>query len=112
MVSELSDNLARQGMNLDLYCQFTGQTQESLKESMKEDAEKRVKFQVIIAAVAKAENIEVSDEDYDNQIKELAEIYSRDADEIRKIFTGNEERLKADIANQKALDFVKENVAK
>ena len=79
---------------------------------MKEDAEKRVKFQVIIAAVAKAENIEVSDEDYDNQIKELAEIYSRDADEIRKIFTGNEERLKADIANQKALDFVKENVAK
>lgn len=112
MLAEFKDNLARQGMNLDLYTQFTGQSEDAIKATMRDDAEKRVKFQLIIAAVAKAENIEVTEEDYDKEIKDLAEMYSRDAEEIKKIFTGNEDRLKADIANQKALDFVKENVAK
>lgn len=112
MVSEMTENLSRQGLNMDLYTQLTGQSLDDMKAQMADQAEKRVKFQLIIDAVVKAENIEVTDEELDEQYKEIAAYYSRDVEEIKKIFAGQEYRVKADVANKKAVDFIKENVSK
>lgn len=112
MIQELNNNLAGQGLNLDTYLKFTNSTIDSLKESMKGDAEKRVKFQLIIAEVVKAEKFEATEEEIEKEYKDLAETYSRDVDEIKKIFTGHEDQIKDQIVSRKAVDFVKENVAK
>lgn len=111
MVSELNDNLARQGLSLDTYLKFTNSTVDSIKESMKSDAEQRVKFQLIIAEIVKAEKFEATDEEKENEYKTLAETYNMDVDKVKEAFKGHEDQITNQIVSQKAVDFVKENVA-
>lgn len=112
MISEVSDNLARQGLNLDTYMKFTGQTLDKMKEDMKEDAEKRVAFQLVIGEVAKAEKLEATDEEVEDYYKEIADQYGMEVDAVKKALAGREADVRADVVRNKAVDFVKENVAK
>ncbi|GGB03858.1 trigger factor [Macrococcus hajekii] len=105
MMQEFEQRIAQQGLNLDLYYQFSGQTEEQLKESMSADAEKRVKTNLTLAAIAKAENIEVSDADVDAELTKMSEQFGLSVDDIRAAL-GNAEVLKDDLRIQKAIDVL------
>jgi trigger factor len=97
-----------QGMNLELYFQFSGQDEAALREQMKEEAEKRVRVNLTLEAIAKAENIEVSDEEVTEELNKMAEMYNMSADQITQAL-GSLEGLKADLQIKKAVDFLVEN---
>lgn len=109
MLQEFERNIQMQGLNLDLYFQFTGTDEESLREQMKEDAEKRVRTSLTLEAIAKAENLEVDDETVQKELEKMAEMYNMDVEEVKKIMAPNMESLKADLRLQKAIDFLVEN---
>lgn len=112
MMQEFEQRIAQQGLNLEFYYQFSGQTEEQLKESMKADAEARVKTNLTLAAIAKAENIEISDADVDAELSKMSEQFGLSVDDI-KAALGNGEVLKDDLRIQKAIDvLVKESKEK
>lgn len=110
MIKDFEQQLAYQGMNLDLYYQFSGTDENGLKEQFKKDAENHVKTNLVLDAIAKAENIEVSDEELEHELQHLAEQYQRDVEEIRQIFSARDglEGLKADLQIRKTIDFLLE----
>jgi len=111
MLQEFEQQLSYQGMNLDLYYQFAGTSEDGLKEQFKKDATTRVKTNLVLEAVAKAENIEITEEDIEEEIQRLAEAYKREADEIKSLFASREDGLdglKSDIQIRKTIDFLVE----
>ena len=78
MLREVEQNLSQQGLTMDLFQQLTGKTLDDMKAEMREQAEKRVKFNLILSEIVKAENIEVSDDEVDDEIKEIATYYGRE----------------------------------
>ena len=111
MLRDFENRLSSQGMNLDLYYQFSGQDEAALLEQMKGDAEKRVLNNLVLEAVAKAENLTVSEEDVNVELEELSKLYNRPAEEIRSIFAqnGNLENLSEDLLLRKAIKLIVEN---
>ena len=110
MLREVEQNLSQQGLNMELFQQLTGKTMEDMKTEMREQAEKRVKFNLILAEIAKAENIEISDEEVDDEIKEIATYYGREFDEVKTIFEAQMGQIKSDLATRKAVQLIKDNV--
>ena len=110
MLREVEQNLSQQGLNMELFQQLTGKTMEDMKAEMSEQAEKRVKFNLILAEIAKAENIEISDEEVDDEIKEIATYYGREFDEVKTIFEAQMGQIKSDLATRKAVQLIKDNV--
>lgn len=108
MMQEFEQRLQAQGMNLELYFQFSGQDEDALKEQMKEDASKRVKYNLTLEAIAKAENIEVTDEEVDAEVAKMAEMYNMPVDSIKQAL-GSVDGLKEDLKVRKAIDFLVEN---
>lgn len=112
MFKEFEQQLSYSGMNLELYYQFTGTDEDALREQFKNDAKIRVKTNLVLEAIAKKEQIEVTDEEVDVEITRLADMYQRSVDEIRNIFTSREDGLaglKADIQIRKTIDFLAQN---
>ena len=108
MLKEFEQRLQMQGMNLELYTQFSGQDEAALKEQMKEDAEKRVKSNLTLEAIAKAENLEVSDEEADAELTKMAEAYNMPVENIKQAI-GSTDAMKEDLKVRKAIDFLVEN---
>ncbi|WP_019154723.1 trigger factor [Robertmurraya massiliosenegalensis] len=108
MLQEFEQRLQMQGMNLDLYFQFSGQDETALRDQMKEEAEKRVRMNLTLEAIAKAENIEVAPEEMDAELNKMAEMYNMPVENITAAL-GSLDGLKADIQVRKALDFLVEN---
>ncbi|RCW42645.1 trigger factor [Paenibacillus prosopidis] len=111
MVKDFENRLRMQGMNMDLYFQFSGQNESVLREQMRADAEKRVRNNLVLDAIAKAEGIAATDEDLTEELENLSKAYNRPADELREIFTknGNIDSLKEDVALRKTIKFLLEN---
>ena len=111
MLNEFKQQLSMQGMSFDMYSQYTGLNEETMLEQVKPEAEKRVKSRLVLEAVAKAENIEVTDEDLDKKLEEMAAMYGIEADKF-KGYIGEKERvsIKKDIAVEKAADFIVANI--
>ncbi|WP_408007117.1 trigger factor [Pseudalkalibacillus sp. A8] len=111
MMKEFDQRLQMQGMNLDMYSQFSGTSEDQLKEQMKEDAEKRVRTNLTLEAIAEAENIEVSEEEVDEEIKKMAEMYQMEVDKMKQMLAmqGGPDLLKGDLKVRKAIDFLVEN---
>lgn len=107
MLKEFEQRLQMQGMNLELYTQFSGQDEAALKEQMKEDAEKRVKSNLTLEAIAKAENLEVSDEEVDAELTKMAEAYNMPVENIKQAI-GSTDAMKEDLKVRKAIDFLVE----
>lgn len=110
MMRDVEQNLSQQGLTLELFQQFTGKTADDMKDEMREQAEKRVKFNLILSEIVKAENIEVTDEEVDAEIKEIATYYGREFDEVKKLFESQMIQIKGDLASRKALQLVKDNI--
>ncbi|GIP31330.1 trigger factor [Paenibacillus sp. J2TS4] len=111
MLKDFEDRLRMQGMNLEMYFQFSGQSEEALKEQMRGDAEKRVLNNLVLEAIAKEENIEASEEDINEELENMAKTYQRTVDEIRGILeaNGSLENMGKDISIRKTIDFLVEN---
>lgn len=110
MVYDMANRLQYQGLSLDQYFQYTGQNMETLKDSMKEEAKKKIEARLILEAIAKAENFEVSDEDVEAEIAKMAEMYNMEVEKIKETIGKDEnDSIKQDILNQKAYDFIVEN---
>ena len=111
MVKEFENRLRTQGMNIDMYYQFTGQSADDLKGQMRADAEKRVRNNLVLEAIAKAENLEATEEEINAELENLAQMYGRSVDEIRSIFAsnGNLGSLLQDIVNRKTVKFLVDN---
>ncbi|MFN2745040.1 MULTISPECIES: trigger factor [Bacillus] len=108
MMKEFEQRLQMQGMNLELYFQFSGQDENALKEQMKEDAEKRVKSNLTLEAIAKAENLEVTDEEVEEELSKMAEAYNMPVENIKQAI-GSTDGMKEDLKVRKAIDFLVEN---
>ncbi len=109
MLRDFEMRLRQQGMNLDLYYQFSGQSEEALREQMKSDAETRVRNFLVLEAVAKAENLEVSDEELEEELSKMAESYGRSVEEIKNIFAGALDDIRADLLTRKSVQFLVDN---
>ena len=107
MADEFAGRLKQQGLSIEQYFQFTGLTPDRLLADMQPEALKRIKNRLVLEAIVKAENIEVSDEDYEAEITKMAESYGMETDKIKE-FMGEyeQEQIKKDIAVQKAVDLV------
>ncbi|MFC0469448.1 trigger factor [Halalkalibacter kiskunsagensis] len=114
MLQEFEQRLQAQGMNLEMYFQFSGQDEEAMREQFKTDAAKRVRVNLTLEAIAIAENLEATDEDVDKEIEKMAEMYQRSVEEIKNIFAaqGGLEGIKGDLKIQKAVEFLVENSKK
>ncbi|MBV6685442.1 trigger factor [Bacillus sp. JRC01] len=108
MMQEFGQRLQMQGMTLELYFQFSGQSEEDLRGQMKEDAGKRVRTNLTLEAIAAAENLEVTDEEAEEEVNKMAEQYNMSADNIKQAL-GGLDTLKADLKVRKALEFLVDN---
>jgi trigger factor len=108
MLQEFEQRLQMQGMNLELYFQFSGQDENALREQMKEEAVNRVRVALTLEAIAKAENIEATDEDVNAELEKMAGMYNMTVDNI-KAALGGVEGIKGDLQKQKAVEFLIEN---
>lgn len=113
MMKDFENRLRQQGMNLELYFQFSGQDEAALKEQMQGDAEKRVRNNLVLEEIAKSENLEVSDADIEDELDNLSKLYNRPAEELRGIFAANGylENLGSDLKVRKAVKFLVDNSA-
>ena len=107
MIQEFAQNIQMQGLSIEQYFQFTGLTAETMMEQVKPQAEKRIKSRLVLEAVAKAENITVSDEDFDKEVAKMAEMYQMEADKVKEsIGEEGKKQMMEDLAVQKAAEFV------
>ena len=110
MVQDYAYRLQMQGLDLNTYLGYLGQTMEQFKEQFMEGAKHQVKVKLALDAIVKAENIEATEEEIEQEVAKLAEQYSMDAEQIKKAVPA--EQLSADIVTRKAVDFVVENAVK
>lgn len=107
MIQEYAQQLSYQGLSLEQYMQFTGQTPELMKEQIKPQALKRIQSRLVLEAVVKAENIEATDEEFDAEIKKMAEMYQMEEDKLKEMIGDSEKKgITMDIAIQKAVELV------
>lgn len=110
MADDFAQRIQMQGISIDQYFQFTGLTREAFLEQMKPQAEKRIKSRLVLEAVAKAEGIEASDDEYNEEIKKMSEAYQTDIEQLNDMIGAFEKKaIKEDICIKKAADFVVEN---
>ena len=90
--------------------QWVRQNMETLKASMKPEAEKKIKARLVLEAIAVAENIEATDEDVEAEIARMAEMYNMEVEKIKETIGDDEkDSIKQDLVNQKAYDLIVEN---
>lgn len=107
MLQDFAQRLQYQGMDFNTYMQYTGGTVESFKESMKPQAEKQLKTTLVLEAIAKAENIEITDEEVGDKIAEMAKQYNMEADKLRELMQESDiAGLKNELAMNKVIDML------
>lgn len=109
-IRENNARMVQQGISFEQYLGYMGTTLDQFKEQMKPSAERQVKGTLALEAIAKTENIEVSDEEVEEQLKKMAETYNMELDKVKGFMRDEDlENIKADLKISKALDFVVEN---
>lgn len=107
MAEDFAQRLQQQGLSIEQYFQYTGLTADKVLDQMKPDAVKRIQNRLILEAIVKAENIEVSDEEFDAELTKMAEMYKMELDKIKEIMGEYEaKQVKEDLAIQKAVDLI------
>lgn len=110
MANDFAQRLQQQGLTLDQYFQFTGMTAEKMTEELKPQALKRIQTRLVLEAIVKAENIEISDEKIDEEIQKMADAYKMEADKLKEFMGEKEkEQMKLDMAVQEAVTFLVDN---
>ena len=107
MVEDFAQRLQQQGLSVEQYFQYTGMTADKIMEEMKPEAVKRIQSRLVLEAVVKAENIEVSDAEFEEELNKMAEQYKMEIEKIKE-FMGDYEKkqIKEDLAIQKAIEVI------
>ena len=107
MAEDFAQRLQQQGLSVEQYFQYTGLTPDKILADMRPEAEKRIKNSLVLEAVAKAENIEVSDEEFEAELQKMAEMYKMELAQVKE-FMGESDakQMKGDIAIQKAVEII------
>ena len=105
---DFTNRMQQSGFTAEQYFAATGQTEADLKATMRPDAQRRVKGSLVLDAVIKAENIEISDEDVEKEYTEMSTLYNMDVEQIKKLLPAA--NIKDDLAQQKALELIKSSV--
>ncbi|MBQ2986109.1 MAG: trigger factor [Tyzzerella sp.] len=110
MTQEFAQRLQSQGLSMEQYFQFTGLTADKMKEEMRPQAVKRIETRLVLEAIAKAENIEISDEKLDAELTKMAETYQMEVDKLKEYMGESEKaQMKADMAVQEAVTLLVDN---
>lgn len=109
MMDDFAQRMQAQGLSIQQYFQFTGMTAEQYKEQMQPRALKNIQSRLVLEAVAKAENIEVTEEDLEAEMTKMAEMYKMEVEKVKELIGDyQKDEMKKDIAIQKAVDLVTE----
>lgn len=109
-MDNFAQNLMSQGLTMEQYAQFTGMTADKMMEQMLPSAEKNIKTRLVLEAIAKAENIEISDEKIDEKLAEMAKSYDMEVEKLKDLVgEAEKQQMKDDMAVQEAIDFLVEN---
>ena len=107
MMEDFARRMQSQGLSLEQYFQFTGMDVKKMHDQMKPEALKRIQNSLVLEAVAKAENIEISDEKVDEEIAKMAEAYKMEVEKLKGIIGDSErDQMKKDLAVQAAADLI------
>ena len=107
MMDDFSRRMQQQGLSMEQYFQFTGQSMDKMMEDMKPQALKRIQTRLVLEKVAEAENIQPSEEEITEEIQKMADAYKMEADKIREaIGESGLEQMKKDMAVQKAVTVI------
>lgn len=110
MVDEFAQRITMQGLSMEQYFQFTGTNYQQMAEQVKPQAEERIRTRLVLEAVAKAENIEATEEDYEEELKTMAEVYQMELDKVKDLMGEREKKnILQDLVVRKAAEFVAEN---
>lgn len=107
MIDEFAQRMQMQGLSMEQYFQFTGATMDKMMEQVRPQAETRIKSRLVLEAVAAAEGITATDEDFEEEIKAMAEAYQMEVDKVKELLPEKSaEGIREDIAVKKAAEFV------
>lgn len=109
IVQDFAQRLQMQGLSLEQYFQFTGLDSAKMLEQVKPQAERKIKSRLVLEAIVAAENIQASDEDYEEELKRMGEVYNMEVDKVKEMLGDNEKaigQIKEDLAITKAVEFV------
>lgn len=110
MADDFAQRIQSQGISLEQYFQFTGMTADKIMDELRPQAIKRIETRLVLEAIAKAENIEISDEKMDEELAKMAESYKMEVDKLKEFMGENEKKqMKEDMAVQEAVTFLVEN---
>lgn len=110
MVDEFAQRITMQGISMEQYLQLTGSNYQQLVDQVKPQAEERVRSRLVLEAVAKAENLEATEEDYEEELKTMADVYQMEVDKVRELMRERDKKsIMQDLAVRKAAEFVAEN---
>ena len=104
MMNQYAQELAAQGLSMDVYFKYTGMTPQQLSEQLKPQALANIKNRLVLDAIVAAENIEITDEEIEAEIQRLAESWSMEADKVREYM--DKDLMKNDMSAQKALEMI------
>ena len=111
MINEFAQRIAQSGLSMEQYMQFSGMTLDKLKEQVRPEAETRIKSSLVLEQIAKEENIEISDAEVDAEVEKMAAQYGMEADKLKEYLgEAEKESMKRDLAINKAVDLIMENV--
>ena len=109
MADDFAQRIQSQGISLEQYFQFTGMTADKMMDELRPQAIKRIETRLVLEAIAKAENIEISDEKLDEELAKMAESYKMEVDKLKEFMGENEKKqMKEDMAVQEAVTFLVE----
>ncbi len=110
MVDEFAQRITMQGLSMEQYFQFTGTNYQKMVEQVKPQAEERIKARLVLEAVAAAEKIEATEEEYEKELETMAEVYQMEVSKVRDLMGEKEKKnMMQDLAVRKAAEFIAEN---
>ena len=110
MAQDFAQRIQQQGLSMEQYFQFTGMTAEKMMEELRPQAVKRIETRLVLEAIVKAENIEITDEKLDEELAKMAEAYKMEVEKLKEFMGENEkEQMKMDLAVQDAVTFLVDN---
>lgn len=110
MLDEFAQRITMQGLSMEQYFQFTGTNYQQMLEQVKPQAKERIEARLVLEAIAKAEGIEPSEEEYEDELKKMADIYQMELEKIKELLGEKEKKnILLDLAVRKAAEFVADN---
>ena len=109
MIRDMDYRMRYNGLTLDQYLKMTNTSLDDLRAQFKEDAYNRVKTQLVLDSIAKAENIQATDEDLEKEYARLAEQYKQSVEEVKKNFANSSQYISNSIKVNKTIDFLADN---